>query len=44
MMEGGWPYVWGAYAFACAALAVLTLAVTLRLAHWSKRARGERRP
>jgi heme exporter protein D len=40
MIEGGWAYIWGAYGLALAALVVLTLAVVLRLAHWSTRARG----
>lgn len=45
MIDGGWGYIWGAFGVALAALIVLTLAVVLRLAHWSKRARGlERRP
>jgi len=39
MIEGGWAFVWGAYGVAFAALAVLTLIVVLRLAHWSRRAR-----
>lgn len=39
MIEGGWTFVWSAYALALSALAVLTLVVVLRLAHWSKRAR-----
>jgi hypothetical protein len=38
-MIEGWPYIWSAYALALGALVVLTLAVTLRLAAWSKRAR-----
>jgi hypothetical protein len=45
MIEGGWAYIWIAYALALIALGALTLIVTLRLAHWSKRARElERRP
>lgn len=44
MIEGGWAFIWSAYALTCAALVVLTLVVTLRLANWSKRAREERRP
>lgn len=43
MIEGGWAFVWSAYALACGALLVLTLSVTLRLAHWAKRAREERK-
>ena len=45
MIEGGWTFIWGAYGAALAALAVLTLVIVARLAHWSKRARElERRP
>ena len=45
MIEGGWVFIWGAYGVALAALAVLTLVVVLRLAHWSKLARDlEHRP
>ncbi len=45
MIEGGWEYVWSAYALALGGLVVLTLAVTLGLARWAKRARDlERRP
>lgn len=43
MIEGGWAFIWSAYALACAALIVLTLIVMLRLAHWAKRAREERK-
>jgi hypothetical protein len=43
MIEGGWAFIWGAYGVACSGLVVLTLAVTLRLAHWAKRAREERK-
>lgn len=39
MIEGGWGYIWGAYALALGALIVLAIIVTLRLAHWSRRAR-----
>lgn len=41
MIEGGWAFIWSAYGVACGALAVLTLVVVLRLAHWAKRARQE---
>ena len=45
MIEDGWAYIWGAYALAIGALAVLALVVMLRLAQWSRRARElERRP
>ncbi|HJS80307.1 MAG TPA: heme exporter protein CcmD [Vitreimonas sp.] len=45
MIEDGWAYIWGAYALAIGALALLTCIVMLRLAHWSRRARElERRP
>lgn len=43
MIEGGWSYIWSAYALAIGALVVLTLIVTLRLAHWAKRAREDRK-
>jgi heme exporter protein CcmD len=39
MIEGGWAYVWAAYALALGALGVLALLVLLRLRHWAKRAR-----
>lgn len=44
MIDSGWAYIWGAYGAALIALAALALAVTLRLAHWSRRAREARRP
>ncbi len=45
MIEGGWAYIWSAYALALSALAIVTIVVIVRLAHWSKRARAlERRP
>jgi heme exporter protein D len=43
MIEGGWPYIWGAYGVALVALVVLTVAVLVRLAHWAGRADKERR-
>jgi heme exporter protein D len=39
MIEGGWPFIWGAYAVALIALVVLTLVVVLRLTYWSRQAR-----
>ena len=39
MIAGGWAYIWGAYGVTLSALLALTLVVTLRLAHWSRRAR-----
>lgn len=40
MIEGGWAYIWGAYAIGAVALVVLTLVVAWRLAHWARRARA----
>ncbi len=40
MIEGGWGYVYAAYAVTLGALIVLAMAVGLRLAHWSRRARA----
>jgi heme exporter protein D len=40
MIEGGWPFIWTAYALTLAALALLSLVVVARLRHWAKRARG----
>lgn len=39
MIEGGWPFVAGAYALALGALLVLTCVVALRAWHWAKQAR-----
>lgn len=39
MIEGGWAYIWPAYAVTLGALLVLTLVVVLRLRHWAERAR-----
>ena len=39
MIEGGWPYVGGAYAFAGGALFVLVVIVALRAQYWSTQAR-----
>jgi hypothetical protein len=43
MIEGGWAYIWAAYALALVALGALTISVLLRLLHWAKRAREETR-
>jgi hypothetical protein len=40
MIEGGWAYIWAAYAVALGALAALALVVTSRLAHWARAARA----
>ncbi|MBX9745719.1 MAG: heme exporter protein CcmD [Hyphomonadaceae bacterium] len=40
MIEGGWNYVWPAYAVTGAALLVLTIVVLVRAAHWAKRAKA----
>jgi heme exporter protein CcmD len=39
MVEGGWPYVWGAYALTIGVLCALALIVWLRLRHWARQAR-----
>lgn len=39
MIEGGWPFVWIAYAITFGALVSLAAVVILRLAHWSAEAR-----
>lgn len=39
MIEGGWAYVYPAYAVAIGLLVVLAAAVVLRLRHWAKRAK-----
>lgn len=39
MIEGGWSFVWAAYAVAVAALAVLAGVVIAGLLRWSSRAR-----
>lgn len=44
MIEGGWSFVWAAYAVAGVALVALSGAVALRLRHWAKRARELDRP
>lgn len=40
MIEGGWDYVWPAYAITFAALAVLAVVVAVRAMHWGKRAKS----
>jgi heme exporter protein CcmD len=40
MIEGGWDYVWPAYAVTLTALAVLAIVVATRAAHWRRRARA----
>ncbi len=45
MIEGGWTYVWVAYALSLSALMALAIVVAWRLAHWAGRARSlERQP
>lgn len=39
MIEGGWPFVWAAYAVTLAPLAVLAIVIVLRLRHWASQAR-----
>lgn len=39
MIEGGWSFVWTAYALTLTALAILALVVVLRLRHWARRAK-----
>ncbi|MEZ5971968.1 MAG: hypothetical protein R3C31_09200 [Hyphomonadaceae bacterium] len=39
MIEGGWAYVWPAYAVALGGLALLATVVLLRLGSWERRAR-----
>lgn len=40
MIEGGWDYVWPAYAVTIGALIVVSVVVALRAMHWAKRARA----
>jgi heme exporter protein D len=40
MIEGGWDFIWAAYAVSLGALAVLVAVVVSRLAHWSKAAQA----
>lgn len=44
MIEGGWSFVYAAYAVAGVALAGLAALVVLRLRHWAKRAKDLSRP
>ena len=39
MIDGGWAFVWAAYAIAGAALGALALIVLARLMHWAARAK-----
>jgi heme exporter protein CcmD len=38
MIEGGWAYIWPAYAITLGAIGVLTIVVLMRLRAWSRRA------
>ena len=40
MIEGGWDYVWPAYAISIVALVAVTLAIALHAVHWAKRAKA----
>ena len=40
MIEGGMAYVWASYALTVIVVAGLVLVVSLRLRHWSRRARA----
>lgn len=44
MIEGGWSFIWAAYALTLGALAALMVAVIARLAHWARRARDLTKP
>jgi hypothetical protein len=39
VIEGGWGYIWAAYALALGAIGVLTAVVLARLRTWTARAR-----
>ena len=39
MIEGGWEFIWPAYAVALGGLAALTVFVVARLRSWERRAR-----
>jgi len=39
MIEGGWAFIWPAYAVTLGALAVLAAVVVARLKKWARRAR-----
>jgi hypothetical protein len=40
MIEGGWPFIWAAYAASLGALCVLAAIVVTRLRYWSAKARA----
>jgi heme exporter protein D len=40
MIQGGWSYVWAAYAVTVSGLAALALIVTLQARRWAARARA----
>ncbi|MEZ5960797.1 MAG: heme exporter protein CcmD [Hyphomonadaceae bacterium] len=44
MIEGGWEFIWPAYAVALGALAVLAIVVVTRLRAWERRARDLDKP
>lgn len=44
MIEGGWEYIWPAYAVALGGLTVLAVVVLARLRAWSRQARELDRP
>ncbi len=45
MIEGGWAFVWPAYAVALGGLGVLAIVVLTRLRAWERRARDlDKRP
>jgi len=43
MIEGGWSFVYAAYAITGGGLAALALVVVLRLRHWAEQARNLKR-
>jgi heme exporter protein D len=40
MIEGGWAFVWPAYAVALGGLGVLAVVIVARLRSWERRARN----
>lgn len=44
MIEGGWDFIWGAYAITLGGLGVLAIVVVARLRAWSRRARELDKP
>jgi hypothetical protein len=40
VVEGGWAYVWGAYALALGGLGALAAIVAVRAAYWARQARA----